>query len=94
MREQGQLGDWQEADENKKDEIKRQNSEGVLGDQRSSLEQWIDYFASSDSKYIPRELKYWIFRNIEGLQELKGFKSGPVIFEGRFDSKTGERIDT
>jgi len=34
-----------------------------------SLEEWMDYFASSDSKYIPRELKYWIFRSVLGLQE-------------------------
>ena len=49
--------------------MKKQNSEGVLADQRSSLEQWVDYFASPDSDYIPNELKYWIFRNIIGLAE-------------------------
>ena len=69
MRERGQLGDWQNADEEQKAELKRQNAEGVLSDQRSSLEQWLDYFHLTDSDYIPRELKYWIFRNIIKLQE-------------------------
>ena len=69
MRERGQLGDWENATEEQKNEIKKQNSEGVLADQRSSLEQWVDYFASPDSKYIPSEFKYWVFRNIIGLQE-------------------------
>ncbi|MFZ1720273.1 MAG: hypothetical protein WAU28_02875 [Candidatus Moraniibacteriota bacterium] len=69
MRERGELGDWKSASEEKKDEIKRQNAEGVLDDQKSSLEQWLDYFASSDSKYIPDDIKYWIFRNILKLQE-------------------------
>ncbi|MFA6463797.1 MAG: hypothetical protein WCV55_02225 [Candidatus Paceibacterota bacterium] len=69
MRERGQLGDYQNASEEQKSEMKRQNSEGVLSDQKSSLEQWLDYFHSSDSAYITRELKYWIFRNITKLQE-------------------------
>ncbi len=69
MRERGQLGDYQNASEEQKAEMKRQNSEGVLSDQKSSLEQWLDYFHSTDSNYIPRELKYWIFRNVIKLQE-------------------------
>ena len=69
MRERGQAGDWENASEAEKREVKRQNSEGVLADQRSSLEQWVDYFGSSDSNAIPKELKYWIFRNVVGLQE-------------------------
>src|SRR3989344_8023327 len=54
--------------------MKRQNSEGVLDDQKSSLEQWVDYLALPDSNFtddkpLNRELKYWVFRNIIGLQE-------------------------
>ena len=69
MRERGELGDWNNASEEEKMEIKKQNAEGVLDDQQSSLEQWLDYFASSDSKYIPDDIKYWVFRNILKLQE-------------------------
>ncbi len=69
MRERGQGGDWERASEEQKEELRRQNSEGVLADQRSSLEQWVDEFASGDMDYIPRHLKYWVFRNILGLQE-------------------------
>ncbi|MBP9711914.1 MAG: hypothetical protein KBD55_02660 [Candidatus Pacebacteria bacterium] len=69
MRERGQGGDWANASEADKNELKRQNSEGVLGDQRASLEQWVDYLGTDDSSYIPNELKYWILRNVLGLQE-------------------------
>jgi len=69
MREQGQLGDWNNASEEQKSEIKKQNSEGVLDDQRASLEEWLEYFHLEDSDYIPPMIKYWIFRNIIKLQE-------------------------
>ena len=69
MRERGELGDWNNASEEEKMEIKKQNAEGALDDQKSSLEQWLDYFASSDSNYIPDDIKYWLFRNILKLQE-------------------------
>jgi hypothetical protein len=69
MRERGQIGDWQNASEEQKNESKKQIAEGILNDQKSSLEQWIDYFHLSDSEYIPKELKYWIFRNIIKLSE-------------------------
>lgn len=74
IRERGQGGDWANASEEDKQELKRQNSEGVLGDQRASLEQWLDYLALPDSNFtknesLNRALKYWVFRNVVGLQE-------------------------
>lgn len=69
IRKRGEGGDWAEATEEQKEELKKQNAERVLSDQRASLEQWIDYFASPDSEYIPKNLKYWILRNVIGLQE-------------------------
>lgn len=69
MRDRGQGGDWERATKEQKEELKKENSEGVLADQRSSLEQWIDEFASGDLDYVPRHFKYWVFRNILGLQE-------------------------
>lgn len=69
IRKRGEGGDWAEATEEQKEELKKQNAERVLSDQRASLEQWIDYFASPDSEYISKNLKYWILRNVIGLQE-------------------------
>ena len=48
---------------------RRNQSEAVLSDQESSLEQWIDYLASGDSSYMPDYIKYWVFRNVIDLQE-------------------------
>ena len=69
MKERGQLGDWNNADEEEKENLKRINSEGILSDQKASLEQWLDYFHSDDSSYLPDDLKYWVFRNVINLQE-------------------------
>ncbi len=69
LRERGQLGDWQGASDEQREKSKKETAEGLLDDQRSSLEEWIDYFATSDSSYIPDEIKYWVFRSITSLQE-------------------------
>ncbi|MEX2027970.1 MAG: hypothetical protein WD988_00530, partial [Candidatus Curtissbacteria bacterium] len=69
-RRRGEGGDWERATEEQKLEIRKQHADIVLSDQRASLEQWIDYFASADSDYIPREIKYWVFRNVLRLKEL------------------------
>jgi len=76
LRRRGEGGDWENVTEEQKEELKQKNAEVVLTDQRDSLEQWVDYFASSDSAYIPTSLKYWIFRNIIGLQDLVKKKDG------------------
>ncbi|MEK7098139.1 MAG: hypothetical protein AAB906_04800 [Patescibacteria group bacterium] len=70
MRRRGEAADWAQASDEQKEEVKRKTAEAVLIDQRASLEQWVDYFGSIDSDYIPRELKYWVFRSVLGLQEL------------------------
>ncbi|PIR46211.1 MAG: hypothetical protein COV07_04565 [Candidatus Vogelbacteria bacterium CG10_big_fil_rev_8_21_14_0_10_45_14] len=75
-RRRGEGGDWDNATKEQKEEVKRKHAEHVLSDQRSSLEQWVDYFGSSDSDYIPNDLKYWIFRSIINLQELVKKKEG------------------
>lgn len=69
IRERGEAGDWAQATDEQKEELKAKHAETVLHDQRASLEQWLDYFGSPDSDYIPKNLKYWIFRNIIGLSE-------------------------
>lgn len=68
IRERGQAGDWERANDEEKAEVKRQTAEGVLADQRASLEQWIDYLASSDVQISP-DIRYWTFRNVLNLQE-------------------------
>lgn len=69
MRERGQAGDWQSASPDDKELVKRNQAEALLSDQEASLEQWIDYFASSDSDYLPDYLKYWVFRSVTNLRE-------------------------
>lgn len=60
LRERGQGGDLEQVDWNA---IKAQNAEAIITDQRSSLDNWVDYLASSDARY-PMWLKYWTLRNV------------------------------
>jgi len=69
LRERGQQGDYNRFSDEQKDEWKKQISEGLLNDQRASLEQWINYFSSPDSSYIPPQIKYWFFRSVVKLSE-------------------------
>ena len=69
LRERGQGGDWNQYSEEQKDTERRQQAEAVLEDQKSSLEQWIDYLSSEDSSYMPDYIKYWTFRSITDLSE-------------------------
>ncbi|MBI4709002.1 MAG: hypothetical protein HY764_02225 [Candidatus Portnoybacteria bacterium] len=69
LRERGASGDYNQASDKERKVFKKKNMEPVLRDQWASLEQWIDYFASPDSSYIPDYLKYWVFRELTGLQE-------------------------
>lgn len=75
-RRRGEMGDRQQMDEDEKQEMRKKHAEHVLHDQRASLEQWVDYLALPDSKYIPNPLKYWIFRSVLGLSELVKKKEG------------------
>jgi len=70
MRKRGEGGDWLRASPEQKLEVRQKHAEAVLADQRASLEQWLDYFSLPDSNYIPKEIKYWIFRNVANLKEL------------------------
>ena len=60
IRERGQAAaleqvDWQE--------LKRQNTEAIIADQKSSLDKWINYLSSSDAPYSDA-LKYFTLRSI------------------------------
>lgn len=77
------LSNWQRIPKEEREKIKREKIEEALKDQRASLEQWIDYFISDDSSHIPKELKYWIFRDIIHMQEYDGKrKKFPIRSKG------------
>ena len=50
------------------DENRRQLTEVIITDQKSSLDNWVDYLASPDAAY-PDWLKYWAIRSILGMGE-------------------------
>lgn len=66
IRERGQGGDLEQVDWS---ELKRQNTEAVIADQRSSLDKWVDYFASPDSSWVPDALKYYAIRSVLNMSE-------------------------
>ena len=49
-------------------EMRDQLSEVIVADQRSTLDNWIDYLSSSDATY-PDWLKYYAFRSVLGMGE-------------------------
>lgn len=69
LRERGQAGDWDSASDQEKERMRHQQAEALISDQKKSLENWLDYFASDDSDYIPPALKYWAFRSVTKMVE-------------------------
>ena len=69
MIERGQGGDLERFSKKQNDEARHEHAKAVLGDQRASLEQWVDYFASPDSGTIPTAFKYWVLREVTKLKE-------------------------
>lgn len=66
LRERGQGGDWDSLLEDQKKAVFKQASDALIADQRTSLDTWIDYFASPDAPY-PTWLKYYATRSILGM---------------------------
>lgn len=64
--ERGQGGDLEQVDW---EELKRQNAEVIIADQKASLDKWIDYSASPDSAWIPDALKYYALRSVFNMGE-------------------------
>ena len=46
------------------DELRQQNTEVIISDQKSTLNNWVDYLSSSDSSSYPMWAKYWAFKNM------------------------------
>lgn len=65
IRDRGQAGDLDQVDF---EELKRQNTEAIIADQKSSLDKWIDYLSSPDAPYSDA-LKYWTLRNVLSMAE-------------------------
>jgi hypothetical protein len=69
IRERGQQGDYDRFSDEEKTKWKNELAQGLLEDQRASLEQWVDYLAHADPAVVPNSIKYWIFRSVTDLQE-------------------------
>jgi len=65
IRERGQGADLGQVDFN---ELKRQNIEAIVTDQKSSLDNWLDYLSSQDAMY-PNAFKYFALRSILSMGE-------------------------
>jgi hypothetical protein len=65
IRERGQGGDLERVNW---EELKRQNTEAIIADQRSSLDKWIDYLSSPDAPYSDA-LKYFTLRSVINMAE-------------------------
>lgn len=64
-RERGQGGDLEHVNW---EELKRQNTEAIIADQKSSLDKWVDYLSSPDAPYSDG-LKYWTLRSVLSMSE-------------------------
>ncbi len=49
------------------DELKEQTAEVIISDQKSTLNNWIEYFTSSDSESYPMWAKFWAFQGMLNL---------------------------
>ena len=45
-------------------EIKEREIEQIVNEQKESLDSWLDYFASSDTKHYPTWFKYYCFQSV------------------------------
>ena len=49
------------------DEMRRQNTEVIIADQTSTMDNWLNYLTSHDAEAYPDWSKYWSFRSMLGL---------------------------
>lgn len=62
------------------DEMREQLSEVIISDQRTTLDNWVDYFTSSDSESYPMWAKYWAFA---GMLKLSTYDKEKHSFDKR-----------
>ncbi len=63
------------------DEMRKQGNEVVIADQKSTLDNWTDYFTSPDSDSYPMWAKYWAFT---GMLKLSTYNKEKHVFNPRF----------
>lgn len=66
IRERGQGADLEQVDF---EELKRQNTEAVVADQKSSLDKWIDYLSCPDADPYSDAFKYFTLRSVLSMGE-------------------------
>jgi len=62
------------------DEMKEQLTEVIITDQKSTLDNWVNYFTSPDSDSFPMWAKYWAFN---GMIKLSSFDKAKHAFAKR-----------
>ena len=62
------------------DDMRRQSEEVIIADQKSTIDNWLDYFMSSDSDSYPMWSKYWAFT---GMLKLSTFDKEKHAFASR-----------
>jgi hypothetical protein len=65
------------------DDIKEREIEQIVNEQKESLDSWLDYFASSDTKHYPTWFKYYCFQSVV---KLGYYDKGSNKFTKRTDS--------
>ena len=56
----------------------------IIQDQKKSLDEWIDYFTSEDSKFYPTWAKYWAF---QGMLTVGNYDTNKGIYNKRSKAK-------
>ena len=72
------------------DELKKQEIEQIISEQKASLDSWIEYFASTDTEMYPTWFKYFCF---QGMIKLGYFDKEKDKFTRRTDSTTKPFIE-
>jgi hypothetical protein len=61
-------------------EMRTELSQGLINDQKSTLDNWLEYFTSDDSSHLETWVKYWAFN---GMTKLGSFNKEKDRFERR-----------
>ena len=46
------------------DETKKEETNILIEEQKTSLDRWLEYFVSEDTKHYPMWFKYYVFQNV------------------------------
>ena len=72
------------------EDLKKQQSESLINDQQTTLDNWINYFTSKDSDVYPTWAKYWAFN---GMVKLSKYDKEKKAFGTRTDSTVAPFAD-